>query len=217
MLEVTPYLFGISIDIRFPKPRSFSKQRLDGLLVRLTDSENGLALRSDQIRLRHNDFAFDYELKASFLANNAVLIHDAEKFFLSVSGGRTEADTRLLVETAKRFLWSSEVSSDDVGLLWINTHAKVDTKERRDEFLRGFAADSKITGPGALAYVHVAEWPDDVRFSLEPSLGVPDSLFFAWNTQFRGISAFSSIETLTGMLASVAGVFGIIFKPFTQS
>src|SRR5437667_6283090 len=120
MLEVTPYLFGISIDVRFGKPRSFSKQRLDGLLLRLTDSENGLALRSDQIRLRQDDFAFDYELRASLLAGNGVLVHDAEKFFLSVSGGRTEADARLLAETAKRFLWSSEVSSDDLGVLSVN-------------------------------------------------------------------------------------------------
>ncbi len=217
MLEVTPYLFGISIDVRFGKPRSLSKQRLDGLLLRLIDSENGLALRSDQIRLRQNDFAFDYELRASLLASNGALVHDAEKFFLSVSGGRTEADARLLAETAKRFLWSCEVSSNDLGVLSVNMHAKVDTKEKRDEFLRGFADDPKITGPGALAYVHVPEWLEDVRFSLEPSLGVPDSLFFAWNTQFRGISAFSSIEILTGMLASVAGVFGITFKPFIQS
>jgi hypothetical protein len=215
MLEVAPYLFGISIDVRFGKPRLFSKQRLDGLLLRLIDAENGLALRSEQIRLRQVDSAFDYELKASLLSGNGLLIHDAEKFFLSVSGGRTGADARLLGETAKRFLWSSEVSSEDVGSLSVNTHAKVDTKEKRDEFLRAFAPDAKVVGPGALGYVNVPEWVEDVRFSLEPSLGAPDSLFFAWNTQFRGIAAFSSMESLTGMLASVAGVFGIVFKPFT--
>jgi hypothetical protein len=216
MVEVTPYLFGISLEVRLRKPRSFSQQRLDALLLRLIDSENGLALRSDQIRLRQHDFAFDYEVRASLLAGNGLLIHDAEKFFLSVSGGRTEADALLLAETAKRFLWSSEVSSEDVGLFYVNTHAKTDAKEKRDQFLRGFAADPRITGPGALGYVHVAEWTEDVRFSLEPSLGVPDSLFFAWNTQFRGISAFQSIEGLTRMLASVAVVFGIEFKPFTK-
>ncbi|SRR6266511_3384649 len=216
MLEVTPYLFGISVEVRFRKPRAFSKQRLDGLLLRLIDSENGLALRIDQIRMRQNDFAFDYELRASLLAGNGLLIHDAEKFFLSVSGGRNEADARLLGETAKRFLWSSEVSSEDVGTFYVNAHARADTKEKRDEFLRGLGGDQRITGPGALAYVKVAEWSEDVRFSLEPSLGVPDSLFFAWNTQFRGISAFQSVEALTGMLESVAVVFGIAFKRLTK-
>ena len=104
MLEVTPYLFGISLEVRLRKPRSFSQQRLDALLLRLIDSENGLALRSDQIRLRQHDFAFDYEVRASLLAGNGLLIHDAEKFFLSVSGGRTDADALLLARDGKTLL-----------------------------------------------------------------------------------------------------------------
>jgi hypothetical protein len=80
MIELSPDLFGITLDIRFPKPRPFSKERLDRLLTRLIDSENGLALRNEQMRIRTTDVAFDYELKAFFLGVNAVLVYDAEKF-----------------------------------------------------------------------------------------------------------------------------------------
>jgi hypothetical protein len=212
MIEVTPFLFGFSMESRFTKPRPFSQQRLDHLLARLIDSDNGLALRSDQIRLRQTDLAFDYELKASLLGGNGAFIHDAEKFWLSVSGGRTGADTRTLADTAKRFLWSCEVSDKEVGSFNVNTHARADSKEKRDEFLQGFRMDDKIIGPGALGYVRVTEWPEEVRFSLEPSIGVSDSLFLAWNTQFRGGSGFRSADDLVIMLGSIAAIFGVKFK-----
>lgn len=216
MIEVAPYLFGITLDVRFPKPRPFSKQRLNNVLGRLIDNENGLALKGDQIRLRDTDSAFDYELKASLLGGNGAFAHDSEKFYLSVSGGRTEVDARVLGETAKRFLWTSEVSSDDFGALAVNTHARAESSGAREEFLRAFRNDERIVGPGALAYVRTPSWPHEVRFSFEPSLGVEDSLFLAWSTQFRGTSSFNSVEDLTAMLESVAAVFEVRFKPLGE-
>jgi hypothetical protein len=216
MIELTPDLFGITVDIRFSKARPFSKERLDRLLSRLTDSENGLALRPEQMRLRSTDLAFDYELKAFFLGANAVLVCDAEKFFLSVSGGRTQADANLLRETAKRFLWTSEISDQDSGLFGASTHARAESTEKRDEFLKTFRVNDQIVGPGALAYIRAPSWSEDIRFSVEPSLGIPEALFLAWNTRFRGVSWPTSGETLTNILELPASVFGVRFKPFTQ-
>src|ERR1700726_5024438 len=114
----------MTVDIRGGSPRAFSKERLDKIISRLVDTENGMALRSDQIRLRATDLAFDYELRASLLSGYGFFIQDAEKFYLGVSGGRTQADARLLAETAKRFLWVSETSDKESGALSVNTHAK---------------------------------------------------------------------------------------------
>jgi hypothetical protein len=213
MIEITPFLFGFSMESRFAKPRPFSQQRLDHLLARLIDADNGLALRTEQIHFRQFDLAFDYALRASLLGGNGAFVHDAEKFGISVSGGRTGADARTLAETAKRFLWSSELSDKEVGMFSVNTHARADSKDKRDDFLRGFKTDDRIVGPGTLGYVRVTEWPEEVRFSIEPSVGVVDSLFLAWNTQFRGDSGFRSVEDLVKMLESVAEVFGVKFKP----
>jgi hypothetical protein len=214
MIELSPDLFGITLDIRFPKPRPFSKERLDRLLTRLIDSENGLALRNEQVRIRTTDVAFDYELKAFFLGVNAVLASDAEKFVLSVSGGRTHADANLLRETAKRFLWSGEISDQDFGMFGASTHARAESIEKRDEFLKRFQPAKDVTGPGALGYVHIANWSEEIRFSLEPSLNLADGLFLTWNTRFQGVSWLSSLEQLTNALESAASIFGVQFKPF---
>jgi hypothetical protein len=216
MIEVTPDLFGITLDIRFANARPFSKERLDRLLSRLTDSENGLALRIEQMRLRNTDFAFDYELKAVFLGANACFVYDAEKFFLSISGGRTQADADLLRETVKRFFWTSEISDQESGIFGASTHARAESTEKRDEFLTSFRVHDQIVGPGALAYIRAPNWSEDIRFAVEPSLGLSDALFLAWNTRFRGTSWLSSTETLTNILESSASVFGVRFKPFVQ-
>jgi hypothetical protein len=213
MIQLSPDLFGITIDIRFPKLRPFSKERLDRLLSRLIDSEHGLALRSEQLRVRTTNVAFDYELKAFFLGVNAVLAYDAEKFFLSVSGGRTQADANLLRETAKRFLWTGEISDHDSGIFGVSTHARAESIEKREEFLKRFRPSDEVTGPGALGYMRTPGWPEEIRFSLEPSLTLVDGLFLAWNTRFNGVSWLSSLEELTNVLQSTASIFGVQFKP----
>ena len=217
MIEVLPDFFGITLDVRFPTPRPFSNERLNRLLTRLIDSENGLALRSEQMRVRTTELGFDYEIKAFFLGANAFLVSDAEKFFLSISGGRTQADAQLIIQTAKRFLWAGEVSDQDTVIFGANTHARADSHEKRDEFLQRFRIAEQIVGPGAVGYIRVPNWTDDVRFSVEPSLGIPEALFLAWNTRFRGVSWLDSGDELNGMLESTAAIFGIQFKPFTAA
>jgi len=216
MIQVAPFLFGIALDIRTLKPRAFSQHRLEQILTGLVDTELGLALKGDQIRVRNTDSAFDYELKASLLGANGVFVYDAEKSLLSISGGRTQTDARVLAETAKRFLWASEVGAQDIGTLSVNTHARAQSNDARNAFLRAFGDDERIIAPGRLGYVKTPAWDQDVRFSVEQSIGVPDSLFIALSTQFRGAEWISAAEDLIKMLESVAAVFSIEFKPLGE-
>lgn len=213
MISAAPYLFGIVLDVRAAKPRPFSQRSLEEILTRLVDTEQGLALKSEQVRLRQLDAGFEYEVKASLLNGNGVFIYDAEKSAVSISGGRTPADVKLLAEAAKRFLWTINVAAEDVGTLSVNTHARAESSDARTAFLRRFAEDDRIVAPGTLGYVRVEDWDTDVRFSVEQSIGVPDSLFVAWSTQFQGAQWIDTVDHLTGMLESVAAVFGIQFEP----
>jgi hypothetical protein len=217
MIQLSPDLFGITIDIRFPTLRPFAKERLDRLLSRLIDPEHGLALRNEQLRVRPTDVGFDYDLKAFFLGGNAVLVYDAEKFFLSVSGGRTQADANLLRETAKRFLWTGEISDQDSGIFSASTHARSESIEKREEFLKRFRPSDEVTGPGALGFVRIPSWSEEIRFSLEPSLNLAGGLYLAWTMPFHGVSWLSSLEELTNALESTASIFGVQFKPIAAS
>jgi hypothetical protein len=170
-------------------------------------------LRNEQLRVRTTDVGFDYELKAFFLGVNAVLVYDAEKFFLSVSGGRTQADANLLRETAKRFLWTGEISDQDSGIFSASTHARAESIEKRDEFLKRFRPSDEVAGPGALGFVRISSWSEEIRFSLEPSLTLAGGLYLAWTMRFHGVSWLSSLEELTNALESTASIFGVQFKP----
>ena len=216
MIELAPQLFGMTLEYRFLKSRAFSKAQLDSLLDRLIDSENGLALRPEQIRVRNTDLAFDYDLKAIFLGSNAVVISDSEKVYLGISGGRNDADAKLVRETAKRFLWAMEVSENEIGNFTVNMHAKAESAEKREQFLNGFRLGKEIVAPGALGYVRVPNWMEEIRFLIESSIGTTDSLFMHWSTRVHGGSWLPSLEDLTALLESVAVIFGVGFKPNTQ-
>lgn len=217
MIELAAQTFGITVDLAYVKPKPLSKENLDSLLDRLTDTEFGLALRPEHIRLRQTDLAFDYELNAIFLGTNARVSCTAEKAFLSISGGRTRADAVLVAETAKRFLAAVVSSEEERGMFAVNVHAKAESASAKDEFLKQFRLSDLIVGPGAVGYVHVPEWPEDVRFAIEPSLGIPDSLFLSWNMTFRGILWFKRHEDITHVLEAVAAVYQLKFKPLFDS
>jgi hypothetical protein len=62
--------------------------------------------------------------------------------------------------------------------------AKPESKAVQEEYLKRFRFDERITKPGAVGYLLLNDWPTDVRFIVEPSLGTEDSLFLAWTTRF---------------------------------
>ena len=78
------------------------------------------------------------------------------------------------------------MSEQDTIIFGANTHARTESRERRDEFLKQFRIDEQIVGPGAVAYIRVPKWTEDVRFSLEPSLGIPEALFLHGTPDFGG-------------------------------
>src|SRR4051812_34720478 len=104
MLEADVQLFAIALEVYFGRPRPFAKEKIDALAVWLTDATDGLALRPDQVRVRHTDIVFDYEMSASFFGGNALLRMDAEKVHFSARGASTRQDLELLHNTATRFL-----------------------------------------------------------------------------------------------------------------
>lgn len=184
MIEIAPLLFGVNVEVRFSKPRPFSKDKLDKLLSHLTDTDKGLGLRAEQIRMRSTDVGFDYELRALFLGANASLIYESAKAVLSIFGGRTNADAILVIETTQRFLKGIVSSDNEMGIFSVNANAKAESSGVRDEYLEKFRLASEIVGPGAVGYVRVPQWPEDIKFSIEPLLGVPDSFFLSWNIKF---------------------------------
>jgi hypothetical protein len=94
-----------------------------------------------------------------------------------------------------------------------NAHAKAENKAVQEEYVQRFRFDRRIAKPGAVGYLRLDEWPSDVRFMVEPSLGMEDSLFLTWTTRFPA-GEFSEIpDKIVGVFEEAAGVYGLKFRP----
>jgi len=213
MLEVEIQVFAVALEVLFGRPRPYAKEKIDDLATWLTDAAEGFALRPEQVRVRHTDLVFDYELSASFFGGNATFKRDAEKVVFSARGAKTRQDAEILLQTASRFVKAVSMPDHLDVEFSANAHASLDSEAVREAYLAAFRPSDKVVGPGALGFVRLAGWPEDIRIAIEPSLGLPRSLFFAWHTRF--LPSGDPLQLLQSMVASlgaVAEVYGIQFK-----
>jgi hypothetical protein len=216
MLEAEVQFFAIALEILFPRPRPFVKEKIDDLAVWLTDSKDGFALRPEQVRVRHHDIVFDYELTASFFGGNAVLKRDAEKIAFSARGARTRADLELLHNAATRFLKVAAAPEQLYVSFSSNAHAALTSESVRDSYLARFQPKEGVVHAGALGYVRNESWPEEIRIAIEPSIGMPNGLFFTWQTRISPSGDVArTLTNLVTALEDAARLYGIGFKSLT--
>lgn len=213
MIELAIQIFAITVEVPFPKPRIFSKERIDSIAVWLTSPESGFALRPEQVHLRTIDVAFEYELNAQLFGGNGAFALNAQKAVFAANNARSRADGDLLLEMINRFLRTFAVPEKLMVLFSANAHAKSESATVREKYLERFRFDQRITGPGTVGYVRLEDWPEDVKLLVEPSLGIEESLFLAWTTKFSAGNLPEVTDKFIGILGSVAGIYGLKFKP----
>lgn len=214
MIETKITVFSIMLEVYFLRPRPFSKDKMDLLAEWLTDPLKGLGLRPDQVRVRHTDIIFDYELAASFYGGNASIVYNAEKAILSARGARTRQDAELLHSAAVKF--AQFVASEEnlpIGFS-ANAHATLPTIKDRELYLDALRPHPRVTNPGALGYINVEGWADTIRIAIEPSLSEAQSLFFTWQTTIEpSLEWKNTPEKLIGVIEDVTSIFDIQFQP----
>jgi hypothetical protein len=218
MIQAVIQVFSITLEAFFRRPKPFAKDKIDQIAEWLTDSADGFALRPDQVRVRHTDIVFDYELSASFYGGNATFHRDAEKSALSARGARTRQDADLLRGAAERFARFA-ASEEKLPLVFsANAHASLPSVAAREQFLEGLRPDPRVISPGALGYVQLVEWPDAIRIAIEPSFNAPQSLFFSWQTNLAASEDWqSTFEILVGLIEKATAVYGIEFLPLVEA
>jgi len=70
MIELAIQVFEISVQVIFPAPRTFMKDRVDSDAQWLTDNASGFAIPPDQVRLRQSDVLFGYDLNVQLFGGN---------------------------------------------------------------------------------------------------------------------------------------------------
>lgn len=218
-MEIVPIeLFGVSIEVPFPRPLGVSQANLDEFAATLCDPATGLGLRTDQIRLRRSDELFNYELTAQFFGENGSLVRTADRVKISVRNARTAADWNLIHQTLVRFYSLMDFPDSTLSTLSAHAHARFPSAGDRMAFLHQFAQKFDVVRPAGLGYVRIADWEKDVRVLIEQSNIVQDAAFLAWDTQFSHPQDWDTfIAIIPTVLEYTANVFGIGFEPFRQS
>jgi hypothetical protein len=212
MIELGIQVFGISVEVIFPAPRTFVKDQIDNDGQWLTDSANGFAVPPEQVRLRQADVLFGYDLSVQLFGGNGYFSVDAQKATFSAKNAKGRADGELLRQMVGRFLRHFAKEKLTVAFS-ANAHAKAESKAVQEEYVQRFRFDQRIAKPGAVGYLRLDEWPSDVRFMVEPSLGMEDSLFLTWTTRFTA-GEFSEIPNkIVRIFEEAAGVYGLKFRP----
>ena len=214
MLEADIQVFAMTMEVYFNRPRPFAKDKIDELATWLTDSDEGFSLRPEQVRVRHTDIVFDYELSATFFGGNVTFKRDAEKTVLTARGARTRQDAVVLQETASRFIKVIAAPERLYVSFSANAHAALASEETRQTFLASFRPNEAVVHAGALGFVKLQDWTEEVRIAIEPSFGLPKSLFFTWHTRF--LAADDPLPLLQALVAAggeAAEVYGVKFNP----
>lgn len=206
MIELAIQVYAVTVEVIFPTPRIFTKELIDNDARWLTDSVNGLAVSPEQVRLRQADVLFAYDLNVQLFGGNGHFSLDAQKASFTAKNAKGRADGELLRQVVTRFLRHFVKEKCTVALS-ANAHAKVEGKAVRDEYLQRFRFDPRITMPGAVGYLRLNDWPSDVRFGVEPSIGIQDSLFLAWATRFPASEISEIPDKIVSVFVEAASVY----------
>ena len=217
-MEILPIeIFGIFVDVPFPSPLGFNSARLEEFATKICDTQTGLSLRPDQIRLRKLDDLFDYEMKAQFFGENGSLTRTAERVKLGVRNARTAADWNIIHQTLTRFYTLMDFDKKSQTHLSAHAHVKFDTPEERDKWLDQFSHNSLVLKPAALGYVRIQDWEKDIRVLIELSNAAPNSVFVAWDTQFVNNQEWDTfVGSLPNVMENSANFFELGFEPFKE-
>jgi len=216
MIQAEIQLFGASIEIGFPRSVALLDARLNDFSARLEDPEGGFGLRPEQVRLTHSDILYGYELTASFFGGNAILLRNAKVVRLTLSGGKTESDLKMILQTVERFCHLVEMPGETLGTVSAHAHTSFESAETAQKFFEafrppGFVAGSavKVRG-GAIGYLESPQWPHEIRFTLEPSILFRDAAFLSWNATLPlGLGTTAGLDRLVSALAAGASTYGL--------
>ncbi len=217
MIEAAIQVFSITLEAVFPGPKPFAKDEIDRIAEWLTDPSEGFSLRADQVRTRHTDIVFDYELRASFYGGNATFYRDAEKATLVARGARTRQDGDLLLDAAVRFAQFITTEQTLPLTFSANAHAMLPSLEAREHFLAGLRPDPRVVSPGVIGHVQIEEGSEPMRVSIEPSFNDPQSLFFFWQTYLTQAADWpSAFESTIRVIKEATAIYGVTFLPLFE-
>ena len=215
MIRTEIQFFGVNIDIQIQPAIALFEARLNEFSARLIDAETGFGFRPDQIRLKHSDILYGYELTALFFGGNASIQRTAERIELRLTGGKTAPDSEVVMRTVEKFLRLLDMPETTTVGVWAYGHSAFASAEDADRFFSCYTpamADEAglVVRGGALGFVKAPSWEHEIRIAVEPSAIFADGAFVSFNTSMALSDADPTrLHTLSSMFASASAAFGL--------
>ena len=166
-------------------------------------------LPSDQIRLRHFDILYGYELKASFFNGTAKLERNADHVQLSISDASTAAHRDAIIEIVEQYSAAIFAEVDSKVAFSISLHATFESEEKYVEFFKPFGRCPEVLTEGIVATLKVSTWPESVRIVLENSLVHQNSMFILFNSVIALPTEINILQKIAESIGESAKLFGI--------
>lgn len=207
-------LLAISLTIPLTPPQTRRGAHLDEFAAWLGDSEHGLGLRPEQVRLKSWDELFGYELVAQFFGENGHLFRTADGIKLTIRNCRTRGDWEIVRKTLVRFYQHMDFAPKSITTVTVHVHSRLPTLDELEAFFQQFPQPAMASRPALLGYVKIDDWETEVRLLIEKSNALPDALFLAWDTTFANSQDWETfIGTLPTVMENAAHVFDLAFNP----
>jgi hypothetical protein len=201
MRQVPLDILGIALDIPFTPPLPRRKADLDTFAAWLCNAQEGLGLRSDQVRLRTWDELFGYEMVGQFWSENGIMVRTADKIRLDVKNARTASDWELVRKLIIKFYTYMDFAPATKTTFSAHVHSKFGTPDEVAAYFSTHPMPQMSARPALFSYVRVVDWEADVRVLIEKSNAFPEGgLFVGWETQFQNNQDW---ETFIGTLPTV--------------
>jgi hypothetical protein len=218
-MEVIPIeIFGVHVEVPFATPLALKVAGLDEFAAQICDPQKGLAIRTEQVRLKKWDDLFGYELSAHFFGDNGQLTRTADRAKIFIRNARTQGDWNIIQQTLGKFYAIMDFPGSTNTTLATHVHAKFPSAQERDEYLNQFSHNALLSKAAALGYVRIFDWEKDIRVLIEPSNMVQDAVFVAWETQFTNEQSEwdAFLASLPQMMENSANLFELGFEPLKE-
>jgi hypothetical protein len=179
MFKARVRFFGATLESVFPKPIPLGRVGIEDLAEGLLDGLSPIGLTPDQlVMIKMNDL-FSYELRFPLFRGSASFSLNSKRLRLEFTNAVGPADVTTIIDTVLKCLKPMDLPIGTKHFLNVGRQAEFESPGDFDEF---FSPSTRLQShavkqAGAIVYLKLPEWPEEVTVTLDRSIVIPSGVF----------------------------------------
>jgi hypothetical protein len=179
MFKARVRLFGATLESVFPKPIPLGKLCIDELAEGLLDGLAPIGLTPDQILMLKLNDLFSYELRFPLFRGNANYSLNSQRLRLEFTNAVGPGDVTTIIDTVLKCLHPFDLPRGTSHIINVARQAEFEPSSDFDNFFssRTKWQSNAVKQAGAILYLRLPDWPEEVTVNLERSIVLPSGVF----------------------------------------